>query len=540
ITMLSGSARFGVPPASPFPNGSRGLLGGGAQGEPWHSTVQLGTPHWPSETYDASAAAGQWDRHGFAAQAMSAPWSGHSLRRPGGVMDWPRWQDASPLRSLDSVSGPPTIRSVSPMRQQARTPSPQPRQQLPLGRMQEACHGLDQEKRHIFDELRSRTAEADSLAREAESLREQIREEQERRRSRTADLSEQLSGLERENKQLQMRLGQVQVQDSSKLSNGTVLKREVVAKTMELEKLMREFQQIHQDKLFLGVSAIANDMLALCGSGGSGDFRMVPAPSVSSRNAVAPPAAAFSAACGARQFPGPADGASLPPSPCPSVAPIDPETQQALKRRLQSLGDVVVFSSDKFDACSASGRGIPPGALRVRPRRCDHVFLVEVLMPYWAEGLCPVCRCSFAYSRACDAGFDDCDRYSSVSTSVSQSAKANAHASRLGAHRLAQHPSGSDDGSAVVSSSGAGAASLRGPKTLRAMVSEQNARSPSMSMASGGGCWSNSGTRSVASALEASPGGRNGRGARSPSQKSAEAVSVSHSGTSSAQRGRPL
>merc|ERR1719433_770025 len=107
----------------------------------------------------------------------------------------------------------------------------------------------------------------------------------------------------------------------------------------------------------------------------------------------------------------------------PSGAALDAETQQALKRRLQSLGDVVVYTNTKFEACAVSGRAIPPGALRIRPRRCDHVFLVETLMPYWAEGLCPVCRCSFAYDRPHDSnGGDDGDRFSSVSTSVSQRA----------------------------------------------------------------------------------------------------------------------
>merc|ERR1719346_521602 len=81
------------------------------------------------------------------------------------------------------------------------------------------------------------------------------------------------------------------------------------------------------------------------------------------------------------------------------VAPAIPPAEEALKRRLQSLGDVVVYTSDKFEACCASGRAIPPGSLRVRPRRCDHVFLVECIMPHWAEGLCPVCRCSFAFNQ---------------------------------------------------------------------------------------------------------------------------------------------
>merc|ERR1740117_2080175 len=148
-----------------------------------------------------------------------------------------------------------------------------------------------------------------------------------------------------------------------------------------------------------------------------------------------------------------------PPMPAvqeeePSGTFLDVETQQALKRRLQSLGDVVVYSSDKFEACSASGRVIPPNALRVRPRRCDHVFLVECLMPYWAEGLCPVCRCSFAYDRPQDAGYDESDRYSGVSTSVSQRPRDRMHAaSALAVSRsLAVNSNGSDGGS------------LRGPR----------------------------------------------------------------------------
>ena len=40
-------------------------------------------------------------------------------------------------------------------------------------------------------------------------------------------------------------------------------------------------------------------------------------------------------------------------------------------------------------------------------------------MPYWAEGFCPVCKCSFAYK---DVN-DESDKCSSVSTSVSQRAR---------------------------------------------------------------------------------------------------------------------
>jgi len=143
---------------------------------------------------------------------------------------------------------------------------------------------------------------------------------------------------------------------------------------------------------------------------------------------------------------------------------LDPETQQLLKKRLQSLGDVVVHASDKFEACCASGRVIQPGALRVRPRRCDHVFLVECLMPYWAEGLCPVCRCSFAYDRPQDAGYDESDKYSSVSTSISQALPRHVHSS-----------SNSDGGP------------LRGPRALHTIgegSKESRGRSPVLSIPS--------------------------------------------------------
>lgn len=90
----------------------------------------------------------------------------------------------------------------------------------------------------------------------------------------------------------------------------------------------------------------------------------------------------------------------------------------------------------------------------MRPRRCDHVFLVECLMPYWVEGLCPVCRCSFAYSR----DNDENDRCSSVSTSVSQRANV------LSLRHETRH-----DGLEKVDTLREMAASLnfRGPKVLR-------------------------------------------------------------------------
>merc|ERR1712070_414500 len=121
---------------------------------------------------------------------------------------------------------------------------------------------MDQEKRQIQGEYRSKTEDMSSLALEAPSLREQIRAEQERRQAKINDFSQQLDNLERENKQLQSKLMKVQMQDSAKLTDVTTVKKEVVAKTMELEKMMREFQQTHQERLYARVSSITSAMLA--------------------------------------------------------------------------------------------------------------------------------------------------------------------------------------------------------------------------------------------------------------------------------------
>lgn len=183
-----------------------------------------------------------------------------------------------------------------------------------------------------------------------------------------------------------------------------MVKREVVAKTMQLEKMMREFQRLHQEPFFTRVCGIMNSMTAASSSN-------LPADALTSIafNSLAVAAPVVQANAG-------------PVTPDPPTAPVmDAATQQALKQRLQALGDVVVYTSDKFEACCASGRSIPPGSLRVRPRRCDHVFLIECIVPYWAEGLCPVCRCSFAHDNPEDRSVDDNDdRYSSLSVSVSQ------------------------------------------------------------------------------------------------------------------------
>eukprot|EP00439_Symbiodinium_sp_Y106_P056372 s5524_g7.t3 len=242
---------------------------------------------------------------------------------------------------------------------------------------------LEEENVRLSDDLRHRSLELQRLGREAEGLREQIREEQQRRQSRVADLTEQVITAQGQNKLLQAQLSQLQLRSSSSAADATGLKREVVAKTMELEKLVREFQQVHAD-LFSRAQSLSDSMLRLSDSN-------APKSNASKQTDVGSPPRNLRSADSAPQ--------RVEQSQFASLGPLDEETRHALKTRLQSLGDVVVFASDKFDACCASGHSIPPGAMRVRPRRCDHVFLIECLMPYWVEGLCPVCRCSFAYSR---------------------------------------------------------------------------------------------------------------------------------------------
>jgi len=343
-------------------------------------------------------------------------------------------------------------------------------------RWQEAYLDLEQEKRRVESELRGRSAETGGLAREAQALREQIQDEQEKRKEKIAEFSKELKSLEHENKQLQMKLMKVQMQDSAKHSDVTTVKKEVVAKTTELEKMMREFQQTHQERLFARVWGVTSAMMSVCQKPDVSIQIQTPAATEEALTPAAPPSMPSKTGVPMNSTIPAVErismNSTMPATEAPSTgagARLDPETQQSLKRRLQSLGDVVVYSSDKFEACCASGRGIPPGALRVRPRRCDHVFLVEHLMPHWAEGLCPVCRCSFAYDRPQDAGYDESDRYSSVSTSVSQAVS-------LAMPRLPHQGSSMSDGGSLA----------RGPRALRIIEelgTESRGRSSSLSRA---------------------------------------------------------
>ena len=292
-----------------------------------------------------------------------------------------------------------------------------------------------------------------------------------------------------QNKLLQAQFAQLQLRGSSRAADATALKREVVAKTMELEKLVREFQQVHAD-LFSRAQSLSDSMLRLADD--KHEHQMDSLPDQGANSGGMKP----------RTAPAPSQFSSL--------GPLDEETQQALKARLQSLGDVVVFASDKFDACCASGHSIPPGALRVRPRRCDHVFLIECLMPYWVEGLCPVCRCSFAYSRA--DGIDESDRCSSVSTSVSQRAK------RVSPHRHVRGPAIDE----AVGSLGSLASSFTGTRYMRAVAGRQRS--------------SSCGARSDASGV----GERAGLRSPSRSGTGGTGISASLSRTSSGHRDRPL
>eukprot|EP00928_Gymnodinium_smaydae_P023568 TRINITY_DN19402_c0_g1_i1.p1 TRINITY_DN19402_c0_g1~~TRINITY_DN19402_c0_g1_i1.p1 ORF type:complete len:576 (+),score=68.91 TRINITY_DN19402_c0_g1_i1:89-1729(+) len=365
-------------------------------------------------------------------------------------------------------------------------------------RWQEAYLELEQEKRRAQNEVRAADEEIASMREEIKRLREQIDGEQTRRNERVAEVSREVEELERENKQLSMRLIKVQMQDSAKQTDVATVKKDVVARTMELEKILREFQQNHQDKLFTRLWTVTAAMQGTCQRPGvtvqiqtprgtDDDLSPGGQPSMSPASPVLTTGAQAGTGPGANAT-GDGNGGTF----------LDPEIQQALKRRLQSLGDVVVYSNEKYEACCASGRVIPPGALRVRPRRCDHVFLVECLMPYWAEGLCPCCRCSFAYDRPQDPVVDESDRYSSVSTSISQlprpmyQSSANSDGGSLRVprargrsaslprqrRRSPSHRGGGDGRSEAASMRGPGRlASLSPPRSVASLRSSRSLRS---------------------------------------------------------------
>jgi len=267
---------------------------------------------------------------------------------------------------------------------------------------------IDEEVGRVQQELHGQVAEVASVAHEVQSLRRQILEERERRRNKMAESLNELQALQRENGLLQNKLLKQPTLGVAQTPEVVMVKREVVAKTMQLEKMMREFQKLHQETFFTRVCGIMNSMMASSSSNLPAD----PFTGVASNPFVV---ASTSETPDVQANAGP-----VIPDP-PTVPVMDAATQQALKQRLQALGDVVVYTSETFEACCASGRSIPPGSLRVRPRRCDHVFLIECIVPYWAEGLCPVCRCSFAHDNPEEISVDDNDdRYSSLSVSVSQ------------------------------------------------------------------------------------------------------------------------
>lgn len=339
-------------------------------------------------------------------------------------------------------------------------------------------------------ELDELTSDVANLARDAKSLRDECSKEQGQRQNELAKAAERLQAVELENKELHEKLQELHSRSSVKLGNATALKRSVVAKTMELEKRIKEFQQAHQESLHSRISGITGDMRALCTA------------------KPQPPESALNEQVEGSEAPPPAESEQS------GAAALDSEAQRALKKRLQALGDVVVFASGKFEACSASGRPIRPGALRIRPRRCDHVFLIETLMPYWADGLCPVCRCSFALEAPQDGANDEWDRCSSVSTSVSQ--LASLAQPRLPGQRLPH---------------GGGANSSRGGPRSAA-----RGRAQQVSRQSGGGHHTSlsRGARSDASAIELSAS-LDARRCASPNDRSASPRSASNfSRTSSA------
>jgi len=149
------------------------------------------------------------------------------------------------------------------------------------------------------------------------------------------------------------------------------VKKDVVVKTLDLEKTLQEMHAtgLSKNNGFGKVSDLVSNMLSNVEDNGSQIVR-------------------------------PVDGVLRRPGMSPvrnMLAPVESELE--LKQRLESLGHVLVFSSSRPEACSSCLNQMKASAPRIRPKRCDHVFHIECLVLYWAEGLCPVCRCSFAFEQ---------------------------------------------------------------------------------------------------------------------------------------------
>merc|ERR1719240_2342187 len=112
-------------------------------------------------------------------------------------------------------------------------------------------------------DLGAKCEENSSLFNEVDRLRQQLEREQSETGASVQQYSERIESLQKDNTKLQMKLMKMQLQESVKDSEGAMVKKEVVEKTMAIEKVMAEFQQ-QQLETLAKVKNLAKGMLSVC------------------------------------------------------------------------------------------------------------------------------------------------------------------------------------------------------------------------------------------------------------------------------------
>lgn len=290
-----------------------------------------------------------------------------------------------------------------------------------------------EDQRRAKLDLERQRGEAGGLTAEVQALRERL----DRERIETSAVAEQYTRraetLTQENKRLEMKLMRTQLRESAKDSEASEVKREVLDKTAQIEKALRELQQ-HQQATLAKVKSLATSMLTACsapppregrtgssvssvagarvevggellsvlggrlpGEGfgsslGLGNGRLGGSgASAGSKRAAA--LAAVSEVRPASAGASPERGRGAPPG-----QGSDADAQrwfQSVKANLEHFGDVDVFTDGSSRECACCCEQMNTD-YRIRPRKCLHVFHIECMLQWWTEGTCPVCGVNFA------------------------------------------------------------------------------------------------------------------------------------------------
>lgn len=310
----------------------------------------------------------------------------------------------------------------------------------PSTRWQDAVLDLQDEQQRAHGDLERRRQESSGLAAEVAKLREQLEREKAETSAVVLQYSRKIENVVHENKRLQTKLMRTQLRESAKESEVAVVKKEVLEKTMAIEKVMRDLQQQQQATLER-VENVATVMLASCKAGArertgrSGSVTGTPARQLSVDSAASVNGDLLSGlglATNGASFRGatPPNGRTgsvvsigsrrserVIPTLRPQVgigdvssssqisSPVkdggeSPEGDvnrwlQTVKGNLEHFGDVEVLIDNSTRDCSCCLEPMTT-PYRIRPRRCHHIFHIECLLQWWTEGTCPVCSVSFA------------------------------------------------------------------------------------------------------------------------------------------------